>query len=66
MSEQRLVDLETKFAHQDLAIEELQKIVTEQATEIDKLTKLIKKLSDKVDSYSGGEIGPGDQKPPHY
>lgn len=68
MSEQRFIDLETQFSHHEREIEELQKTVFEQQLVIDKLEK---RLSLVVEQFkgslnSGQEIGPADEKPPHY
>lgn len=66
--EDRIIDLETKFAFQEHTIEELQKTVHEQYLAIQKLEKAIKILNDKFEAYSTNEneIGPANQKPPHY
>lgn len=63
-----LKDLEIKFSHHEVAIEELQKVVFEQHKTIEKLEKTLKRLTDRFDGVAGGanEIGPGNEKPPHY
>lgn len=66
MNEQRLIDLETKFSHQDDVIEELQKTVHNQHRAIEKLEKTLKLLTDQLKS-SGKEVeGAVHEKPPHY
>ncbi len=66
MDEIRLVELESKVSHQELAIEELQRTVYEQHLVIEKLEKTVKQLSRRFDDALGPEVGPGNQKPPHY
>ena len=63
-----LKDLEIKYSHHEVAIEELQKVVFEQHKTIEKLEKSLKRLTDRFDGVTGGanEIGPGNEKPPHY
>jgi SlyX protein len=68
MSEQRLIELEIKISHQDVAIEELHKVAYKQQEAIDhlesKLKSLIKRLDETVGADAG--VGPGNEKPPHY
>ena len=68
MSEQRFIDLESRFSHQEHEIEELQKIVFEQQLLIDKLEKRLALLIEQVKGSfgSGQEIGPANEPPPHY
>lgn len=68
VSEQRLIELETKFSHQESAIEELQKALYEQYTKIEKLEKNLKTLTERFDGTGAGkpEVGPANEKPPHY
>lgn len=68
MDNQRIIDLEAKFAHQDHAIEGLQKAVYEQQKAIDKLQEIVRRQLQRInDLASGGpDFGPTDEKPPHY
>lgn len=66
MDEQRLIDLEIKYSHQVIALEELQQAVLEHQRAIDALTKTVQLLTDRLNSASHEEIGPGNEKPPHY
>lgn len=68
MSEQRLIDLETKISHQEIDIEALQDTVYEHQKTIDQLVDKLNKLSGRFDAEtnSGLEIGPANEKPPHY
>lgn len=67
MTEQRLIDLETKIAHQELLLEELNQVLYQQQKTIDKLeatvTTLVKRYQDML--IGGDEIRP-NEKPPHY
>jgi SlyX protein len=65
MSEQRLVDLETKFSYQDHLIEELRQIVQAQYLAIEKLEKSVKALTNRLDA-DGNNIRAAHEKPPHY
>jgi SlyX protein len=67
MSEDRLIDLETKFAHQEMTLEELQKVVLDQNVVIDRLEKTLKILKDRLDALVRGDGSPPvNEKPPHY
>ena len=68
MSEDRLVDIETKLAHQDHMLYELDDVVTRQQERIMQLEKLCDSLLERVRAI--GESVPGDapqdERPPHY
>lgn len=68
MSEERLVDIEVKLAHQDQLLIELNDVVTIQQEKIMLLEELCGSLSKKVRSI--GDALPGDvaqdERPPHY
>lgn len=68
MTEQRFVDLETKLAHQEHLLLELNDVVTKQQENIMRLEKLCDSIVERVRSLGealpGG--GNGDEKPPHY
>ncbi len=68
MSEERLVDIESKLAHQDQLLIELNDVVTDQQAKIMKLEELYAALVERVRSM--GEALPGDtsedEQPPHY
>lgn len=62
-----LIQLETKISHQEVAIDELKQTVFDQHTAIEKLEKALKRLTDRVEGIDGGpQVGPGNEKPPHY
>lgn len=65
--ESRIVDLETQIAHQARTLEELNEVVTAQATLIDRLQRRLDALVDGVEEL--GEIvssGHPVTRPPHY
>ena len=68
MSEERFIDLESRLAHQDQLLNELNDAVTEQQSKIMQLEELCKSLIDRVrslgDAAPGGDAG--DERPPHY
>ena len=67
MSEERLIDLEIKYAHQELALERLQKTVYEQHALIDSIERKLKLFKEKFESIQAGDgAAPVDEKPPHY
>ena len=68
MTEQRFVDLETKLAHQEHLLLELNDVITKQQENIMRLEKLCDSIIERVRSLS--EMAPADgnaeEKPPHY
>jgi SlyX protein len=68
MTEQRFVDLETKLAHQEHLLLELNEVITKQQENIMRLEKLCDSIIERVRSL--GEATPADadvdEKPPHY
>jgi len=68
MSEERFVDLESRIAHQDQLLNELNDVVTGQQARIMQLEELCRGLLERIRSLGdGGSAGaPVDEKPPHY
>ncbi|MEJ2172165.1 MAG: SlyX family protein [Woeseiaceae bacterium] len=68
MSEDRLVDIESKLAHQDQLLQELNDVVTAQQSTIMRLEDLFEALIERVRSIaeSSPEPAPHDERPPHY
>lgn len=64
--ENRWIELESKIAHQELAIEQLQASLFEYHQTVERMEKSLKQLVSRVEHSLGPEIGPGNQKPPHY
>jgi SlyX protein len=65
--ETRIEHLETRIAFQDQTIEDLNKMLTAQWQEIDKLKRELSKLGDqfKEAQFSSGASAP-EPPPPHY
>lgn len=68
MSEQRFIDLEIKIAHQEDLLEKLNQIVFQQQGKIDQLEFLLNSLGKRIQEVKEGgpEVGPANEKPPHY
>ncbi len=68
MSEERFIDLESRVAHQDQLLIDLNDVVTEQQAKIMQLEELCKSLLGRVRSIGEAlpEGDPGDERPPHY
>ena len=68
MDEERLIDLETKLAHQEHLLNELDDALTNQQAQISQLELLCKSLVDRIKALPDGDSGGGteDERPPHY
>ncbi len=65
--ETRLTELESRFAFQQEANDSLSDMVSKQWREIDRLTKLVKRLDGQLFDLEQNIGGPaGDKPPPHY
>ena len=68
MTEQRFVDIETKLAHQEHLLLELNDVITKQQEKIMRLEELCDSIVERVRSL--GEAAPSgphtDEVPPHY
>lgn len=61
--EEKIIALETYIAHVERYMEDINKVVIQQAEAINSLTKEINLLKDRLQNQ--GET-PGFEKPPHY
>jgi len=68
MTEERFIDLETRLAHQDQLLHELNDVVTAQQARLMALEELCRALIDRVRAAGDdGDAGdPLDERPPHY
>lgn len=68
MSEERFIDIETRLAHQDQLLHELNEVVTGQQARIMDLEELCRALLERVRSLDDGLTAgnPVDERPPHY
>ena len=65
----RLDALESRIIHQDEVIDDLNKVVTSQWKEIDRLTREVAMLAERIKQAEQSATGadPGDEPPPpHY
>lgn len=60
MSEERIINLEIKFSHQDDLINQLNRIVTEQQMRLERLEQEVRELREVTATSPAGE------RPPHY
>ena len=65
---ERLINLETKITYQDDIIDELNKVVTQQQNQLDKLLNKMENMSRMMTSVSESQIRDISQEvpPPHY
>ena len=64
---ERLVELETRVAFQEHALQEMGDVIARQQTEIDRLTRLLKEIQDRLRGISAPVAERSDETPPpHY
>ncbi len=69
MNDDRLIELEIKAAYQEDLLQTLNKIVSEQQQQIQRLEKTCQLLNERINSLStesGGNGASVDEMPPHY
>lgn len=69
MGEERLVNIETKIAFQDLTIQDLNDVLYQQQQQIEKLASicdLLMKQVKELSEFTPGSGAPANEKPPHY
>jgi len=66
--EDRLIELETRFAHQEITVEQLNQAVIEQQNRIDGLQLICDQLASQIQEIQqpGEHTDPLDEVPPHY
>jgi len=66
--EDRLIELETRFAHQEVTVEQLNQAIIEQQKRIDGLQLICDQLASQLKEVQqpGEHADPLDQAPPHY
>jgi SlyX protein len=68
VDEDRLIEIESKLAHQEHLLEELNDALGNQQSQITHLEALCRSLIERLRSLGDagdGEV-PGDERPPHY
>jgi SlyX protein len=63
---ERIDALEVRLAYQDVTIETLNQTITTQWVEIDKLTRQLAELKERVREAESNTAGPSNEPPPHY
>jgi len=69
MADQRMTDLEIESAHTAKLVEELNEVVTAQGREIDRLTRRVQMLMERLasdETATEGTVPLADQPPPHW
>jgi len=69
MSEERLVEIETRIAFQEKTIKDLNDVLCEQQQEIERLGSIcdaMVKWVKEVSEFTAGIDAPANEKPPHY
>ena len=69
MDDNRLMDMETRFAYQEKTIADLNDVVAQQQRTIDRLEVIVEKLAQRFQELSAAMSGidaPANEKPPHY
>lgn len=68
MNEERIIEIETKLAHQELTVQELNDVVTDQNARISQLEDLCRALVERVKSLASNAPAATeqDERPPHY
>ncbi len=63
---QRIDALEARIAYQDDTIETLNQTITEQWKHIDRLTRQVAALIDRLQEAEAQTPAPANERPPHY
>lgn len=63
--DERVIELESRIAHQDRTIRDLDEVVTLFANRVERLERRLSELVDQI-TTDGEHVGPHDEQPPHY
>ena len=68
MDDNKIIDIETKLAHQEHLLSSLNEALANQQLQLTNLEHLCQSLVDRIRALSAGgrENGSSDEKPPHY
>jgi SlyX protein len=68
MDEDRLIDIETRLAHQDHLLAQLNDALTDQQAQLMQVTELCQSLIERMRTTPEASTGagPDDERPPHY
>ncbi len=62
----RIDAMEVRLTYQDMTIETLNQTITAQWVEIDRLTRRITELKERLQEAESNAPGPVNERPPHY
>jgi SlyX protein len=67
-TEERLIELETRIAHQDHSLAQLSDEIFRQKKQLDELEAMCKYLADRIRTMNepAASGDPGTEQPPHY
>jgi SlyX protein len=63
---ERIDALEMRLTYQDVTIETLNQTITAQWVEIDRLTRQVAELKERLQEAESNAPGPANEPPPHY
>ena len=63
---ERIDALEMRLTYQDVTIETLNQTITAQWVEIDRLTRQVAELKERLQNAESNVPGPANEPPPHY
>ena len=63
---ERIDALEMRLTYQDVTIEMLNQTITTQWVEIDRLTRQVAELKERLQEAESNAPGPANEPPPHY
>ena len=63
---ERIDALEMRLTYQDVTIETLNQTITTQWVEIDRLTRQVAELKERLQEAESNAPGPANEPPPHY
>ena len=63
---ERIDALEMRLTYQDVTIETLNQTITAQWIEIDRLTRQLAELKERLREAESNAAGPSNEPPPHY
>jgi len=63
---ERIDALEMRLTYQDVTIETLNQTITAQWVEIDRLTRQVSELKERLQEAESNAPGPANEPPPHY
>jgi SlyX protein len=68
MDETKMIEIETKLAHQDQLLIDLNQVMTDQQTQLMRLEELFTAMVERVRSLGDNspDAAPQDETPPHY